>query len=141
MNWGNKIVVGLAAFMIFIGGSVIYMVTKDSDTLIDEDYYENSLSYDEVYASKQNLINDHAKPGVLLSKDTLTITFVAPHNEGKLVFKRPSDGSLDREIPFSVKDKHYKLPISSFTKGNWVLDISWTQANTSYLHSQSLFIQ
>lgn len=141
MNWGNKIVAGLAAFMIFIMGAGIYMVSKDSDTLIDEDYYENSLSYDKVYDSKQNLVNDNAKPVISLSKDTLIVTFITGNNEGKLIFKRPSDGALDKEIPFYTKESQFKLPITSFARGNWMLDISWTQGNKSYLHSQSLYVQ
>lgn len=141
MNWGSKIVIGLAAFMLFIIGVSIYMVSHDSDTLIDNDYYENSLSYDQVYDSKQNLINDNAKPNILLGKDTLTITFVTTNNQGKLIFKRPSDGGLDREIPFATADRQFKLPITTFVKGNWSLDISWENSKKSYLHSQSLYIQ
>ena len=141
MNWGNKIILGLASFMLFIVGSGIYMVSKDSDTLIDENYYENSLSYDQVYASKQNLIHDGAKPVLSLCQDTLTIEFVGGENRGTLIFKRPSDGSLDKEIPFYTKDKAFVLPVSSFKKGNWTLDISWTQGNNAYLHSQAIYIQ
>ena len=141
MNWGNKIVVGMASFMLFIVGSGIYMVTHDSDSLIDENYYENSLTYDEVYDSKQNLLDDHAKPVLSLQNDTLTIQFVSTDNKGKLIFKRPSDGSLDKEIPFYTKDKEFKLPVSSFTKGNWTVEIVWKQGDKNYFHNQPLYIQ
>ena len=141
MNWGNKIIVGMASFILFIVGSGIYMVTKDSDSLIDENYYENSLTYDQVYDSKQNLVQDHAKPVLDVQNDTLTIHFVGENNKGTLTFKRPSDGTLDKEIPFYTQQKHFKLPISSFVKGNWALEISWKQGDKSYLHSQDLYIQ
>ena len=141
MNWGNKIVVGMASFMLFIVGSGIYMVTHDSDSLIDENYYENSLTYNEVYDSKKNLLDDQAKPILTLQNDTLTLQFVGENNQGTLTFKRPSDGSLDKEIPFYTKDKEFKLPVSSFTKGNWAIEISWKQGDKNYLHSQALYIQ
>ena len=46
MNWGLKIVIGLATFIVFIVSMGIYMVSKDTDSLVDNDYYEKSLSYD-----------------------------------------------------------------------------------------------
>ena len=108
MNWGSKIILGLGSFMLFIVVTVIYMVSKDSDTLIDENYYETSLSYDEVYNSKQNLIRDNAKPILKLESDSLIIQFIAAENSGNISFKRPSDGSLDQVIPFDVKGLELK---------------------------------
>ncbi|MCA5006175.1 FixH family protein [Sphingobacterium bovistauri] len=141
MNWGSKIIVGLASFILFIVGTGIYMVTKDSDTLIDEDYYENSLDYDKVYNSKQNLIDDNAKPNVSVRSDTLFIQFVATVNKGSLIFKRPSDGTLDKQLPLFTSTSEYKLNISSFAKGNWSLEISWNQGGKAYYHNQPLYIQ
>lgn len=141
MNWGNKIILGLGSFMMFIIVTVIYMVTKDSDTLIDDNYYETSLSYDEVYTSKQNLLRDDAKPLLQMHSDTLTISFIGKENQGTVIFKRPSDGSLDKTIPFHVKESTLKLPISSFKQGNWNVEIAWEQNAVSYIHNQPLYIQ
>lgn len=141
MNWGGKIIIGLGSFMLFIIVTVIYMVTKDSDTLIDENYYETSLSFDDVYISKQNLIRDNAKPILTFQNDTLIIAFSADENKGNITFKRPSDGSLDKVIPFDVKGEQFKIPISSFTKGNWSVEIFWNQGGISYMHNQALYIQ
>ncbi|MGN0002375.1 MAG: FixH family protein [Sphingobacterium composti] len=141
MNWGNKIILGLGSFMLFIVITVIYMVSKDSDTLIDDNYYEASLSYDEVYASKQNLLRDDAKPILKVQHDTLTISFVDVNNEGTILFKRPSDGALDINFPFTTKDKVFKMPIASFKKGNWNVEISWKHNNVNYIHNQPLYIQ
>lgn len=141
MNWGTKIVFGLAAFMLFIVGSGIYMVTSDSDTLIDEDYYEKSLNYDEVYNRKQNLENDHAKPMISQIQDTLMIVFKTNINKGELSFKRPSDGSLDKVIPFYTNTEVFKLPITTFQKGNWSLEVTWENQGKKYIQTQPLFIQ
>lgn len=141
MNWGTKIVVGLGSFILFIICAGVYMVTKNSDSLVDENYYENSLEYDKIYTSQQNLIDDAAKPKVTIGKDTLVIEFVTDNNKGNLTFKRPSDGDLDKIIPFSTRNSIFKLPISSFKKGNWSLEISWRQNEKTYLHHQPLYIQ
>lgn len=46
MNWGTKIAVALALFMVLIGSFGIYMVSQDTDSLVAEDYYERGLNYD-----------------------------------------------------------------------------------------------
>ncbi|HWK99283.1 MAG TPA: FixH family protein [Parapedobacter sp.] len=46
MNWGIKIVIALASFMVLIVSFGVYMVSTDTDTLVAEDYYERGLNYD-----------------------------------------------------------------------------------------------
>lgn len=140
MNWGVKIVVSLAAFIIFIVASCIYMISRDTDSLEDEDYYEKSLTYDEVYASKSNLEKDKAAPLIKVSNDTLYVQFTKPDNQGKLLFKRPSDASLDIALPFSTKGDTFQLPLSTFVKGSWNLDVAWSSHERSYLSSHRIFL-
>ena len=141
MNWGMKIVVGLAAFMIFIVSVGVYMVSRDTDTLLDDDYYEKGLTYDDVYQRKQNLVDDGAKPALKVDRDTLFITFVQYDNKGEIFFRRPSDGSLDQKIPFATSTNVFALPIASFSKGNWSLEITWESNRKPYVDTRPLFIQ
>lgn len=141
MNWGVKIIIGLAAFMLFIIGSSIYMISKDSDSLIDDDYYEKGLEYDVVYDRKQNLEDDHAKPSLTIVKDTLVVSFKMLGNKGEIFFKRPSDGALDKKIPFFTDTDVFKMPISALAKGNWSLELTWKSNAKNYVDNQSLFIQ
>lgn len=140
MNWGLKIVIGLAAFIVFIVSLGIYMVSKDTDSLVDKDYYEKSLSYDEVYVKKQNLVNDNAKPVVKVGVDTLIITFKQIGNKGKLNFKRPSNGSLDKSVLFETKTATYLLPIDDYVKGSWSLEIDWVGDGKAYISSHPVFL-
>ncbi len=141
MNWGYKIVFGLGAFMLFIVGAGVYMVSHDSDSLVDPDYYEKGLNYDDTYHKKENLLNHEAKPNLQVTKDTLTITFVAAGNKGNLNFKRPDNGKLDKTLPFATQTNQFKLPLSSFEKGNWNVEIDWKNGDLDYLSDQALFIQ
>lgn len=141
MNWGMKIVVGLGTFMLLIASAGIYMVSKDTDTLVDDDYYEKSLLYDDVYDRKQNTVDDGVKPRLQLYGDTLAIIFVEAMNKGELSFKRPSDGTLDLKVPFYTASNVFKLPLSTFLKGNWTLEITWENKKRSYTDSQSLFLK
>lgn len=140
MNWGLKIVFGLGAFMLFIVGAGVYMVSKDTDTLVAEDYYEKSITYNEVYRQKQNVLDHQVRPAVLVRNDTLYITFVKPENRGNLIFNRPSDNKLDLSLPFLTNSRYYQLPIGSFVKGSWRLEISWQQNGTQYSFDHNLYL-
>jgi len=141
MNWGFRIVLGLGAFMLFIVCAVIYMVSKDSDTLIADDYYEQSLNYDDVYDRKQNLQNDDAQPIVKIINDTIVVTFKTEENKGNLSFKRPSNGKLDFEVPFEINTNVFKVPTNSLLFGNWQMELKWDNQGRKYIHNQSIFIQ
>lgn len=141
MNWGLGIVLGLGAFMLFIIGSVIYMVNKNEDSLEDPDYYEKGLNYDEIYTLRENLQNDQAKPEVEVRQDTLWIHFVKEDNKGEMFWKRPSDGSLDRKGPFATQTELFKLPMSSFAKGKWQLELRWESGSTAYISEHDVFLQ
>ncbi len=139
MSWGIKIIIGLGTFMLFIISAGLYMVVKNTDSLEESDYYEKSLTYDQVYAEKQNLLKDHAEPTVQVLADTLCLQFKEAHNHGVLKFKRPADSSMDVTWPFATTDGSYKIAIESFEKGNWQLEISWKNGHTSYLSDHSLY--
>lgn len=141
MNWGMKIVLGMGAFMVFIVCTVLYMVNKDTDTLIDENYYENGLVYDEIYARKQNLQDDDAQPRITIQSDTLILYFSSEGVKGELNFLRSSDGSLDKIVPLYTLTNVFKLPIKTLKKGSWILEVNWESNQREYLYSQSIFIQ
>lgn len=141
MNWGHGIIVGLVAFMLFIVGSVIYMTKKNTDTLDDQDYYERGLNYDEVYTLLENVQRDQAKPTLRVTPDTLTIQFVRAGNTGDMRWKRPSDSSLDKSLPLATRTDVYKLPLASFSRGSWRLELRWSNSGTDYLSEHEVFVE
>jgi hypothetical protein len=140
MNWGSKIFLSLGVFMFCIVSAGIYMVSHDTDTLEDTDYYEQGLNYDQVYNKKENVVTHQAKPIVKISQDTLYIEFVHAANKGNLIFKRPSDSSIDLQLPFETNSTLYQLPISSLTKGTWNLEIIWKSGGLDFLTDQQLHL-
>lgn len=141
MNWGVRIILGLGTFMLFIICATIYMVSSDTDTLVEDDYYEKSLRYDAVYDRKQNLLDDKAQPAIQIVNDTLLIRFKTERIAGSIDFKRPSDGSLDKTIPLYTSTNIFKLPLSTLKRGNWSLEINWESNNRKYMDTQSIFIK
>ena len=68
MNWGTKIFLILAVFMLCIVAAGFYMVTQDTDSLEEDDYYEQGLNYDQAYEKKQNVLSMKEMPTVALRK-------------------------------------------------------------------------
>ena len=74
MNWGTKLVLGLAAFMLFVIGMVVYMFSvHGNDSLVDEDYYEKGLDYNKEYDAKTNTITDKAEPIIKVEASKIII--------------------------------------------------------------------
>lgn len=124
--------------MTFIISVVVYMTNHDKDSLIDNDYYEKSLTYDEVYNRRMNLQTDHATPVVRVSQDTLYVSFLNADNQGQLQFKRLSDASQDITLPFTTQSKNYQIPVASFIKGSWDLDVAWESNHKAYISSHRI---
>ncbi|MGI4729762.1 MAG: FixH family protein, partial [Janthinobacterium lividum] len=85
MNWGTKLVIGMAVFMAFIIGLGLMMVTSKSDDLVDANYYENGLKYDRDYNRKEQVLKDHAQPEININPESLILKFTQPAT-GKLRF-------------------------------------------------------
>src|SRR5690606_21665788 len=131
---------GLSTFIAFIAGACLYMVKSDKDSLEDPNYYQNSLTYDEVYSSMQNLIDDRAIPSVQVLRDTLFIDFKTANNRAERILKRPSDDQLDMSLPFETQ-KYYGLSASGYDRGSWRLGIKWSTADKTYISEHNLYYE
>ena len=136
MNWGKGLVIGLAAFMIFITVLVVQMFRTAEDSF-DKDYYEKGLAYDVDYQQMQQVIADKAQPNIQQNDEFVTITFMEA-DSGTVNFKRPSDRSKDQL--FSFNQKEVQLPKSSFDKGEWQIIIRWMVGQKKYLYQTNLFM-
>lgn len=136
MNWGKGLIIGLAAFMIFITVLVVQMFRTAEDSF-DKDYYEKGLTYDVDYQQMQQVVTDKAQPSIQQNDEFVTITFM-DIDSGTVNFKRPSDRAKDQL--FSFNQKEVQLPKASFDKGEWRIVIRWTAGRKKYLYQTNLFM-
>jgi hypothetical protein len=141
MNWGTKLVLGLASFMIFIIALVVMMFSSKKDALVDTDYYEKGINYNQTYNSKEQTKSDHARPQVVINQDMLLLTFKA-EAAGTVKLMRTADKNLDKSIPFKTNLNHQViLPSANLRKGSWRLIIEWNSAKKNYLYEQEITIK
>lgn len=134
MNWGTKIVIGLALFMTFIIAMATKMfISAGDDDLVENDYYEKGLSYDKQYDLQRLAQADSVIPYIKVDQSGLAITFTSSSNY-KLLCRRASDSALDKLISGSTgSDNLLFVSRSELKSGPWKLHIEFTQAGKDYL--------
>lgn len=126
--------------MSFIIVLAVFMMNSKTDALVDTDYYEKGLAYDNDYSRKEQVKTDQAAPLISISKSYIQLAFI-DHAEGDIKMVRNSDKRLDKKIAIKTDTLHLvKIPLSGIEKGLWRLIISWTNEGKSYLNEQEVII-
>lgn len=143
-NWGTKIVVAYAIFIVLIMSAVIKALNQKVD-LVTEDYYAQEIDYQNKYTKMENA-------GMLTEAVTATqqggnvvITFPkevkAPYT-GKVLFYRPSNSADDVSIPVNTNTEGQMLvPVAKLKKGNYSVLVDWVGGSTKYFNKLIIFIQ
>lgn len=138
MNWGTKLIIGMALFMAFIVALGILMFRSDTDALVDNDYYEKGIHYNEEYDSKERVKTDLAKPLLEIKGNELLLTFTSSA-VGDLKLMRLDDKKLDRNIKFESNANHQvSIPSGLLAKGRWNLIIHWISGGRDYIYEQEI---
>jgi hypothetical protein len=140
MNWGTKIVLGLIAFMLFISAMAVYMFSvHGNDALVDEDYYEKGINYNEQYEALQNTIRDQVQPVIKIS-DSQVIIKLKDSAGYELKLKRPSTQKDDiLDSGFTVSDANLIIINNkNMHSGLWFLELKWSVKGTKYLYKTNI---
>lgn len=140
MNWGTKLVLGMATFMLFVIGMVVYMFSvHGNDSLVDEDYYEKGLDYNKEYDAKRNTLLDKAEPVIKIEASKIVIKLkdsatyhLKINNASKAKEDRSSKGETIGEANLIIVDSQL------FNKGLWTLDLKWTSKGKNYQYNKNI---
>ncbi|SOD14467.1 FixH family protein [Pedobacter xixiisoli] len=142
MNWGTKLVLGMAAFMSFIIGMVVYMFKQHgNDSLVEEDYYEKGINYDREYEAKSNTLNDDATPEIKQSQSQLIIQ-LKDAADYQLTLMRPSAKEKDVKSSGKTIDDGNLIIIEAgnLDKGLWSLKLEWRSNGKDYMYTKDIRI-
>ncbi|WP_165585768.1 FixH family protein [Pedobacter nototheniae] len=142
MNWGTKIVMGMVTFMLFIVGMVIYMfVVHGRDALIEENYYEKGINYNEEYNAKQNTINDNAQPNIQINKQQIIIS-LKDSASYKLVLMRAANNADDLKYEGNTIGASNLILIdrNKMGKGLWFLNLQWQLGKKEYQFKKNIML-
>lgn len=140
MNWGVKLIIGMLCFMSFIIVLAVKMMNSKSDALVDTDYYEKGLAYDDDYKRKEQVKKDDAAPEISMTKAYLLLSF-KDKAEGEIKLVRTADKRLDKKVSMHTDSLNaVKISLKGIEKGHWRLIITWRTDGKAYLNEQEIMI-
>lgn len=132
--------IGMGIFMSFIIVLVVLMMTSKNDDLVDSDYYQKGINYNEEYNRKANVKKDLATPEVKISGGEMIITF-KKEAEGNLRLIRTADVKLDRKQVLKTDSLlQVQVPIEGIASGLWKLHLAWTSDGVAYLYEKEVML-
>jgi len=143
INWGTGVVIAFVLFISFILFFVIKASTQkkyDYD-LVSEEYYKDELNYQVDIDKLNNFKQLNIEITTTKTNDGIEIAF--PENyitesiNGKVSLYRPSNQSLDFDIPFVLSKRTTLLiPDNKLVGGRWDIKISWSENNKEFLYKK-----
>lgn len=140
MSWGTKLMIGMAACMLFIIYMVVRIFLSSNDDLVDKNYYEKGQTYNTEFDAKQRAIDDKLVPAIESTQAGLRISFLRRASY-KLICKRPSDAKLDKVFDGDTGDNYsVMIPVSELKSGPWNLHLEYVIANVRYLVEKEIIM-
>ncbi|MBT3252218.1 MAG: hypothetical protein HN729_05300 [Candidatus Marinimicrobia bacterium] len=138
------LIISIILFLIAIITLVIFTMTID-ENLVVEDYYSQDLVYQEqldkanrTAALGETFIIKYVRGSGVKVK--INDKFINDIIIGNIVFYRPSDKNLDRQINLELINGDQFINTSTFENGLWEIQISWSMNDVDYYSSQKIII-
>ena len=144
INWGTGIVIGMALFIGFIMFFVITMTTDDkySHDLVEEDYYQKEIVYQEEIDAENNLKSFSEPITGQRTGDGWLLEFpkeLDPEKvEGTVFLYRPSNKQLDFDFPMVISGSNLLIPDNRLLDGRWNITLDWMYEGKRYLYKKSI---
>ncbi len=144
MHWGYKI---LAVFAIFVVGmlGMVYVAMHQTNEMIDDNYYEKELKFQDKINAFKNLTAIAEKIVVLDSSDVVKIKLptatISAQSTGTIEFVRSSDQRRDITLQLATNEFGVQLlPKTKFIQGQYLLRLNWQTNGKPYFYQQRMMI-
>ena len=145
INWGTGIAIFYTLFVIVMVGMVIKS-TYNKAQLVQEDYYNKDINYEEFRKKRQNgdkfskvIFVDYA-----VSDNVIKIKFPASKKDvqGDLTLFRPSNAKMDKIFSLDFDEKgEMDIPVDrTMADGLWKVKIEWKDQGIDYYNEKDIVI-
>ena len=145
MNWGHKLTIFIILFLVVMLGMVFY-ATMQTNEMIDDNYYQKELEYQDVIDAKQNLIN--ISTNNLISQTFLEVVITLPPGtfekleKGNIELLRNDSKANDVQLEIEPNGSNRRtIPKSSLLKGMYKSRIKWTNDGKEFYKEESVFVE
>lgn len=134
-TWGHGVIVALGFFIIFITTLVIVGTNRYMGEMVDEDYYEKTIIYqdDIEAANRANLLSP--KPEIVKQANGYLVKFYnSQPNSGRIYFMRSNTSDDDIIEPIKLNSRNEQLIHAVRLKdGDYEVSLRWKENNEDYL--------
>lgn len=144
-NWGT----GIFIFYTLFAGSLFFQVYKSTqydNSLVENNYYEKDLAYQQQYEKKANSLA--LKQGLVIDyqKDNSAIALTFPKTihtiNGTVSFYRADDESMDVQLPITLNaDQMMVLNSDKLAQGAWKVLVDWVGDEVPYFDETKILIE
>jgi nitrogen fixation protein FixH len=143
-NWGTGIFLFYTIFAISLFYQV-YVSTKYSNDLVEENYYEKDLAYQSRFERIQNsqALSQPMEINYMADQKRVDLIFPAGENQptGNVRLYRADDEKKDLRIPVEI-DEEGRMPLNAkkLTPGMWKVEVEWDMDGTEFFNTKTIFI-
>lgn len=139
----------VAYFALVITGIVVYIAfaARNQLDLVRPDYYAEEIQFQR-QLDRLNRTQSLVRPGTIVydaAQQSVAIALPPAHagqpTSGRILFYRPSDASLDRDIQLAVNDQGVqRVDARKLRSGLWKVRVQWTTSGQEYFFDQSVVV-
>lgn len=142
--WPTGIVITLLIFATFIVSIAVFLSNKNFD-LVSNDYYSESINYNDIMDARKALTSLEEKPSVSINDGMAQVNLNFPSSYASKVggltldFFKPDDANQDFTLPIKkLASNGFDLDYSTMHKGIWNLSMRWEMDGVLYLYEDEL---
>ncbi len=145
MNWGHKILIVIIVFLVAMLGMVFY-ASMQTNEMVDENYYQKEMAYQNVINAKQNLLN--VSSDNVVSQTMMEVVITLPIG----TFEKLEKGHIElmrndaaaKDVHMDIKahgNNRYVFPKSDLSKGMYKARVSWVSRGVEYYKEETVFVE
>lgn len=143
-NWGTGIVIVTAVFMVISVSTTLFFMNQDVD-LVDKNYYEKELAYQQQVSKLQKTADMKADIDFSVEKNAFVLAFPKEHLKenitGEIFLYRAASSKKDYTIPVAMDSSGVQfINTSKMNRGLWKIQVSWSSGENEFYSEKNLMV-
>jgi hypothetical protein len=144
ISWGTGIVIGIIVFIVISITMTVIFMTQDV-SLVSDNYYEKSLSYQEEIDKQSRTKSLDEQVKINFNGELITVLvpldYINKDISGEIFFYRPSNPKLDFALPLQLVEGSQIVPVERLEKGFWRIKLNWIMDGNGYYNERAITIE
>ncbi|MFN5847699.1 MAG: FixH family protein [Chitinophagales bacterium] len=142
MNWGRGLTLFIVGFILTMLG-MVYIAFKQSNEMIEDNYYDREVKYQQIIDAKANL-NPLISEFVLADSSSFILLRLPPSTStaienGELRMIKMDAAASDNTLKLTQTET--RIDKSKFQKGLYHIKLGWDNEGKSYFYENDLLIR